>query len=40
MRIDNKTGKCKVWKGIPKREVVEMKGKRKRKNSGEGTDLV
>jgi hypothetical protein len=26
-RSDNKMGKCKGWKGIPKREVEEMKGK-------------
>jgi hypothetical protein len=27
-RSDNKMGICKGWKGIPKREVGELKGKR------------
>jgi hypothetical protein len=27
-RSDDKTGKCEGWKGIPKREVEDIKGKR------------
>jgi hypothetical protein len=37
-RSDNKTSKCKGWKGMPKRELEEMK--KERKNSGEETDFV
>jgi hypothetical protein len=36
-RSDYKTGKCKGWKGIPKKGD---EGKEERKNSSEGTDLM